>query len=85
LAFSVGIFPLVLLAAALGTVFRASHALVAFGVSFVPASVLVLSNIMGRQLAHNAATASLGLAVIWGTVVAVSVLAGGALSRRIWR
>lgn len=71
-AFSVSVFVLVILAAALGIIFRGSHVMVAFGISFVPALFVILSIVMGRQMSHNADTHLLGLIVMWSGIVMVA-------------
>ncbi len=85
LAFSVSVFVLVILAAALGIVFRGAHVLAAFGTSFVPALFVIVMNIMGRQLAEKDGTVMLGLVVIWGAIVAVALLDAWLLTRVVRR
>ena len=53
LALSASVLVLVVLGAALGVLFRGSQVLTAFGISFVPAAVVTVMNIMGRQLFRN--------------------------------
>ena len=74
LAFSVSVFVLVILAAALGIIFRGSHALTAFGISFVPSFLVIVLIITGRQLAQNVGTTVLGLCTIWLGIVLVGAL-----------
>jgi lipopolysaccharide export LptBFGC system permease protein LptF len=74
LAFSVSVFVLVILAAALGIIFRGSHMMVAFGISFVPMLFVIVMIVTGKQMSHNAATHGLGLAVMWSGIVAVAGL-----------
>jgi hypothetical protein len=74
LAFSVSVFVLVILAAALGIVFRGSHVLTAFGISFVPSLFVIVTIIMGRQLAEKEPTMAAGVAVIWSGIVLVGGL-----------
>ncbi len=85
LAFSVSALVLVILGAALGVLFKGSQIMVAFGISFVPSIFLTVMNIMGRQLAEKAGTASLGIGVIWAAIVLVGALDIWALSRVIRR
>jgi len=69
LAFSASVPVLVILAAALGIIFRGGQVLVAFFISFLPGLFVTITIIMGRQLAENTNTALIGLAVIWGGIV----------------
>ena len=65
LAFSLSVFVLVILGAALGIVFRGAHVLTAFGISFLPSLFVICMIIMGKQLIDNPPTTALGVAVIW--------------------
>lgn len=71
LAFSVSVFVLVILGAALGIIFRGSHIMTAFGISFVPMLFVIIAIVMGRQMSHNAGTHVLGLLVMWSGIVIV--------------
>lgn len=73
-AFSVSVFVLVLLGAVLGIVFRGSQAMVAFGISFVPSLFVILTIVMGKQMAINEATRWTGLGVMWIGIAIVAVL-----------
>lgn len=85
LAFSVSAFVLVVLAAALGIVFRGSHVLTAFGISFIPSLVVITSIIMGRQMTQNAATTMIGVVTIWAGIMLVGVLDVWTLTRVLRR
>ncbi|HUU86018.1 MAG TPA: LptF/LptG family permease [Phycisphaerae bacterium] len=85
LAFSVSVFVLVILAAALGIILRGSHALTAFGISFVPSFLVIVLIIMGRQLAQNPGTILLGLGTIWAGIVLVGGLDVWTLTRVLKR
>jgi len=61
LAFSTSVFALVILAAALGIIFRGSHVMTAFGISFIPTLLVIVAIMMGRQMAQNAGTHISGL------------------------
>lgn len=84
-AFSVSVFVLVILGAALGIVFRGSHVMTAFGVSFVPSVFVLVCIVTGKQMSHNAVTHGLGLAVMWGGIVAVGALDAWTLMRVVRR
>lgn len=84
-AFSVSVFVLVVLGAVLGIVFRGSQAVVAFGISFIPSLLVIVTIVMGKQMAQNEATPILGLVVLWGGIVAVALLDGWTLTRVLRR
>jgi lipopolysaccharide export LptBFGC system permease protein LptF len=73
-AFSTSVFVLVILAAALGIIFRGAHVMTAFGISFIPTLVVLVAIMMGRQMAQNASTHLSGLLLMWAGIVAVAVL-----------
>lgn len=73
LAFSASSFVLVILGAALGIIYRGAHVMAAFGISFVPLLIVIVSNIMGRQLAEKEGTVLLGILLIWGAIAAVGI------------
>ena len=73
-AFSVSVFVLVTLAAALGIIFRGSHVLTAFGIAFVPALFVIVTIVAGRQMAEKAGTAVAGLLMLWSGIVIVGGL-----------
>ncbi|MBI1825513.1 MAG: LptF/LptG family permease [Planctomycetes bacterium] len=73
-AFSVSIFVLVILGAALGIIFRGAHVLTAFGISFIPSLVVILCIVMGRQMAINARTHDTGLMLMWAGIALVAVI-----------
>ncbi len=85
LASSISVFVLVILAAALGIVFRGSQVTAAFGISFVPALFVIVAIVMGKQMAQNAGTHTLGLLLIWGGIVLVAALDGWVLLRVLRR
>lgn len=84
-AYSVSAFVLVILAAALGIVFRGAHAIVAFGISFVPSLVVMITIIMGRQMTQNAGTHLAGLSVMWSGIALVAVMDVWMLTRVVRR
>ncbi len=84
-AFSLSVFALVILGAALGIVFRGSHVVVAFGISFLPSLLVILTIVTGRQMACNAGTHLPGLALMWSGLVAVALLDWWALVKWVRR
>jgi len=73
LAFSAANLVILVLAAALGIVFRGGQLLTAFVISFVPGMVVVVMNIMGRQLMEKSGTHLTGMALIWGGLLLLAV------------
>ena len=84
-AFSLMLLVLVVLAAALGIILRGSHVVAAFGISFVPALVVIVTIMMGKQMAQNAGTHLVGLALIWSGIALVGVLDWWTLARVLRR
>lgn len=84
-AFSVSVFVLVILAAALGIIFRGAHVLTAFGIAFVPTLFVIVIIVMGRQMADKPDTAVIGLAVLWSGIVIVGGLDAWVLTRVLRR
>lgn len=73
-AFSASVFVLVILGAVLGIVYRGSQAIIAFGISFIPALVAIITIVMGKQLAQNVSTHMLGFFVMWAGIAVVAGL-----------
>ena len=73
-AFSVSVVFLVILGVALGIVFRGSHVMTAFGISFVPSLVVIVTIVMGKQVTNNPASHGEGLWLLWSGVIIVVAL-----------
>ncbi len=73
LAFSTSSLVILALAAALGIIFRGGQMLTAFVISFIPGLLVVVMNIMGRQLSGNPDTFVVGLSVIWAGIAIVAL------------
>jgi lipopolysaccharide export LptBFGC system permease protein LptF len=72
IAYSVSCFLMVTLGAALGLMFRGGHLISAFALSVVPAAVVIIMMLMGKQLVRAPAMPTiLGLAAIWSGLVAL--------------
>lgn len=84
-AFSISVFVLVILGAALGIIFRGTHAVTAFGVSFIPSLFVIITIVMGKQMAYNAATPGLGLLVMWTGIAVVAGLDAWTLTKVLRR
>jgi lipopolysaccharide export LptBFGC system permease protein LptF len=85
LAFSISVLVLVILGAALGIILRGSHVITAFGISFVPTLFVIITIVMGKQMANNATTYGLGIWVIWSGILLVAVLDVWTLTRVLRR
>jgi len=84
-AFSASVLVLVILGAGLGIVFRGTHAIVSFGISFVPSLIVLVTIVTGKQLAQNAGTYLTGLGLMWLGIVLVAVLDVWTLTKLVRR
>lgn len=76
-AFSISCFALIILGAGLGIILRGGQAMVSFGISCIPFALVVVTIVMGRQMAQNEGTEIVGLAILWtgiGLVVLADIL-----------
>lgn len=73
LGYAASPFVTILMAAALGVMFRGARALAAFGLACVPFGTVTILMIMGRQLGENEATQLVGPWIIWCGLVAMAV------------
>ncbi len=85
LAFSASVLVMLVLAAGLAIIWRGGQLLTAFVISFVPGMVIVVMNVMGRQLAEKTGTALIGLGVIWLGLVLLAVADAVVLTRYLRR
>lgn len=85
IAFSLSIPALVVLGTALAIILRGSHVLTAFGVSFLPALAIIITIVMGKQLAQNPGSHLMGLTVLWSGVALVMALDVVTLTRWLRR
>ncbi|MCH7651648.1 MAG: hypothetical protein IIA63_10885 [Nitrospinae bacterium] len=69
----------------MGIILRDANVLTAFGISFVPSLLVVVTIIMGRQLAQNEGTATPGLLLIWFGIAAVGLVDAWTLTRILRR
>jgi lipopolysaccharide export LptBFGC system permease protein LptF len=75
-AYSLSCFLLVAMGAALGLIYRGGQVVSAFAICVIPAVVVIVMIVMGKQLASNSGVllkygTKLGLAAIWGGIVAL--------------
>jgi hypothetical protein len=76
LVFGVGCLSMILIGIGLGIIFKGGHLLTAFGASCVPAAVLVVGIMMGRNVAKNlGAHAGSGIVLMWAGFIFLSLLA----------
>lgn len=85
LAFSASVLVMLVLAAGLAVICRGGQLLTAFVISFVPGMVIVVMNVMGRQMAEKPGTALVGLGVIWLGLVLLAVADAVVLTRYLRR
>ncbi|GAG53301.1 unnamed protein product, partial [marine sediment metagenome] len=85
-AYGASCFLLVAMGAAMGVLFRGGQIISAFALSVIPAGIVVVLLLMGKEMVANPGVAKpLGLAAIWGGIVALvigNVLLYARLARR---
>ena len=85
LVFGVGCITLILISIALGILFRGGHLLSAFGTSSIPAGILIVCIMAGKDLTKNPSTPPItGVVVMWGGLVVLSIV-GIFIYRRLLR
>lgn len=76
LALGISCVPLILIGIALGVLFRGGHILTAFGVSTVPALLLAVFLMMGKNVTkHKELSLDIGIILIWSGFVVLVLLA----------
>ncbi len=77
LVFGIGCVPLIMIGIALGIIKKDGHLLTAFGVSAVPATILIVCIMTGKAIIKNPSSQFVsGEIVIWAGIAILSVLAG---------
>jgi lipopolysaccharide export LptBFGC system permease protein LptF/translation initiation factor 1 (eIF-1/SUI1) len=85
IAYSFSCFLLVAMGAALGIVFRGGQVIVAFAISMVPAGMVIVMILMGKEMISNPDVPEIrGVAAVWGGVSAL-LLANVAMYVRLLR
>jgi lipopolysaccharide export LptBFGC system permease protein LptF len=75
LVFGIGCLSLIMIGIGLGIILRDGHLLSAFGASSLPAAVLAVCIMMGKNITKNAdAQAGSGIVLMWGGMVFLSLL-----------
>ena len=75
LVFGIGCLPMILIGIGLGILQRGGHLLSAFGASCLPAALLVVAIISGKNITKNVgAESSSGIFVMWGGLAFLVVL-----------
>jgi len=76
LVFGIGCVPLIMIGIGLGIILKGGHLLSAFGISSVPAAVLIVCIMSGYQIARNSnARAGSGIGLMWAGLAFLSFLA----------
>jgi len=82
LVFGLGCISMIMIGIGLGIMLKGGHLLSAFGVSCVPAAVLVIAILMGKNIAKNPGSQVVsGSVLMWAGFVLLSVLAAGIYHR----
>jgi hypothetical protein len=76
LVFGIGCVPVIMIGIGLGIILRGGHLLSAFGASSVPAGVLIVCIMMGKNITKNSdAQAGSGIILMWAGLVFLALLA----------
>ncbi len=75
LVFGIGCIPMIMIGIGLGVIKKDGHLLAAFGASSIPAAVLIVCIMMGKNIATNAGSqAGSGVLLMWAGLVFLTVL-----------
>jgi len=75
LVFGIGCLPLIMIGIGLGIILKGGHLLSAFGVSSIPAAVLIVFIMMGKNITKNPdAQVRFGIELMWASIVLLSLL-----------
>lgn len=72
LIFGVGCIALILIGAGLGIILKGGHLLTAFGASSIPAAILIVFIMMGKNIADE--SLPLGLLLMWASLIILTLL-----------
>jgi lipopolysaccharide export LptBFGC system permease protein LptF len=73
LVFGIGCVGLILIGTGLGIILKGGHLLTAFGASSIPAAVLIVCIMMGKNVAQSFGSA--GIVLMWSSLIILAVLA----------
>ena len=77
LVFGLGCIPLIMIGIGLGIIIKGAHLLTAFGISAIPAAILIVCIMMGKNIAKNPeASLTAGILLIWSGFAFLTLLAG---------
>jgi lipopolysaccharide export LptBFGC system permease protein LptF len=78
LVFGIGCIPMIMIGIALGIIKKQGHLLSAFGASSIPAALLVVCIMMGKNVAKNPGSKALpGIVLMWVGLIVLSLSAVG--------
>ena len=78
LVFGIGCVFLIIIGIGLGIIKKGGHMLSAFGVSSVPAAMLIVFIMMGKNITKNSGSlASCGILLMWAGLALLCLLAAG--------
>ncbi|MCP4607321.1 MAG: LptF/LptG family permease [Planctomycetes bacterium] len=76
LVFGIGCIPMIMIGIGLGIIKKGGHLLSAFGASCVPAAVLIVCIMSGKQMTENLGSQNVsGVTLMWGGLASLSLLA----------
>jgi lipopolysaccharide export LptBFGC system permease protein LptF len=76
LVFGIGCVPMILIGIGLGIIKKGGHLLSAFGASCVPAAVLIVCLMSGKQITENLGSQNVsGVSLMWGGLAFLTLLA----------
>jgi len=82
LVFGIGCVSMILIGIGLGIIKKGGHLLSAFGVSCIPAAILIVCIMSGKQLAENISSKNIsGIALMWAGLAFLFLLAAGIYHR----
>ena len=82
LVFGIGCVPMILIGIGLGIIKKGGHLLTAFGAGCIPAAVLIVCIIAGKQVTENArVTVVSGVTIIWSGLAFLLILAAAIYHR----
>jgi len=76
LVFGIGCIPMIMIGIGLGIIKKGGHLLSAFGASCIPAAVLIVCIMSGKQMTENLGSQNVsGVTLMWGGLASLSLLA----------